>query len=249
MRYFLHLGYRGAEYHGWQSQPNAVTVQSVIEQALSTILRCKIEIVGAGRTDAGVNAKNMFAHFDLPVSIDDKQRLINSLNRLVGKDIAIYDVLPVKEDAHARFDAEWRRYKYFVTHGKDPFIYPLTWHCGFALDYDKMNEAAALLLEYDDFTSFSKLHTDVKTNICDVMEAHWAEENGLYVFTITANRFLRNMVRAVVGTLVEVGRERMSVDEFREVILRKNRCEAGTSMPPQALYLWDVGYPQEIFIK
>lgn len=247
MRYFLHLGYKGSEYHGWQVQPNAISVQSVIENALKIVMRRQIEIVGAGRTDAGVNAKSMYAHFDVDEEICDKQKFLNSLNRLIGKDIAVYDLINVVNYAHARFDALSRTYKYFVVHKKNPFLYPLTWQCHYLLNYEKMNEAAAILKEYTDFTSFSKLHTDVKTNDCKIYEAEWTKENDVYVFTIRANRFLRNMVRAIVGTLVEVGRGRMEIEDFKNVILKKDRCAAGTSMPPQALYLWDVEYPQEIF--
>ena len=247
MRYFLHLAYNGSNYHGWQVQPNACTIQQEIERAISTILRHQVEIVGAGRTDTGVNAKSMYAHFNVERPIEDKQKFLNSLNRLVGRDIAIYDLIDVVDNAHARFDALYRTYKYFVAHEKNPFLYPLTWHCGISLDYDKMNTAAAMLKEYSDFTSFSKLHTDVKTNICEVTDASWTHVNGVYVFTIRANRFLRNMVRAIVGTLIEVGREKMSIEDFRDVILKKNRCFAGTSMPPHALYLWKVEYPEEIF--
>ena len=242
MRYFLKLSYNGAPFHGWQVQPNAVSVQSTIEEALSTVLRENIGIVGAGRTDTGVNARQMYAHFDYDKEIPDFGKLINSLNRLVGKDIAIYDIIKVADDAHARFDATARTYKYFVTHQKSPFLYPLSWHCPQSLDYEKMNEACEVLKRYIDFTSFSKLHTDVKTNNCRIAYAHWQKEGEMMVFTITADRFLRNMVRAVVGTLVEVGRGKISVDEFEQIILKKDRCSAGTSMPPQALFLWKVNY-------
>ena len=242
MRYFLKLSYNGAPFHGWQVQPNAVSVQSTIEEALSTVLRENISIVGAGRTDTGVNARQMYAHFDYDKEIPDFGKLINSLNRLVGKDIAIYDVIKVADDAHARFDATARTYKYFVTHQKSPFLYPLSWHCPQSLDYEKMNEACEVLKRHIDFTSFSKLHTDVKTNNCRIDYAHWQKEGEMMVFTITADRFLRNMVRAVVGTLVEVGRGKISVDEFEQIILKKDRCSAGTSMPPQALFLWKVNY-------
>lgn len=242
MRYFLKLSYNGASFHGWQVQPNAVSVQSTIEEALSTVLRENISIVGAGRTDTGVNARQMYAHFDYDKEIPDFGKLINSLNRLVGKDIAIYDIIKVADDAHARFDATARTYKYFVTHQKSPFLYPLSWHCPQSLDYEKMNEACEVLKRYIDFTSFSKLHTDVKTNNCRIDYAHWQKEGEMMVFTITADRFLRNMVRAVVGTLVEVGRGKISVDEFEQIILKKDRCSAGTSMPPQALFLWKVNY-------
>ena len=242
MRYFLKLSYNGAPFHGWQVQPNAVSVQSTIEEALSTVLRENISIVGAGRTDTGVNARQMYAHFDYDKEILDFGKLINSLNRLVGKDIAIYNIIKVADDAHARFDATARTYKYFVTHQKSPFLYPLSWHCPQSLDYEKMNEACEVLKRHIDFTSFSKLHTDVKTNNCRIDYAHWQKEGEMMVFTITADRFLRNMVRAVVGTLVEVGRGKISVDEFEQIILKKDRCSAGTSMPPQALFLWKVNY-------
>ena len=238
----MKLSYNGAPFHGWQVQPNAVSVQSTIEEALSTVLRENISIVGAGRTDTGVNARQMYAHFDYDKEIPDFGKLINSLNRLVGKDIAIYDIIKVADDAHARFDATARTYKYFVTHQKSPFLYPLSWHCPQSLDYEKMNEACEVLKRYIDFTSFSKLHTDVKTNNCRIDYAHWQKEGEMMVFTITADRFLRNMVRAVVGTLVEVGRGKISVDEFEQIILKKDRCSAGTSMPPQALFLWKVNY-------
>lgn len=254
MRYFLELSYNGANFHGWQSQPNAVGVQQKIEEALSVVTRLPISIVGAGRTDAGVHARQMYAHFDLPEPIADKSRFLLSINRLAGKDIAFHKLIEVAEDAHARFDATERSYKYFVTFDKSPFIYPCSWHSPSSLDVDKMNEAAKILLSTSDFTSFAKLHSDTKTNICDVRKAIWqpvntvSEEksffidNGL-VFTISADRFLRNMVRAVVGTLVDVGRGKLSTEGFRDIIERKNRCSAGTSMPPQALFLWEVKYP------
>lgn len=242
MRYFLKLSYNGAPFHGWQVQPNAVSVQSTIEEALSTVLRENISIVGAGRTDTGVNARQMYAHFDYDKEIPDFGKLINSLNRLVGKDIAIYDIIKVADDAHARFDATARTYKYFVTHQKSPFLYPLSWHCPQSLNYKKMNEACEVMKRHIDFTSFSKLHTDVKTNNCRIDYARWQQEGEMMVFTITADRFLRNMVRAVVGTLVEVGRGKISVEEFEQIILKKDRCSAGTSMPPQALFLWKVDY-------
>lgn len=248
MRYFVKLAYNGKPFHGWQSQPNAVSVQSVLEEALSVVLRQPLAVVGAGRTDAGVNARIMYAHFniDSPISapID---KIIVGLNRLVGHDIAIYDIFPVDDNLHARFDAKEREYKYFVTFQKNVFLYPLSWHCQHPLDVDAMNRAAAILLDTDDFTSFAKLHSDAKTNICDVRHAQWAEWQNDYgtpgiVFTIAADRFLRNMVRAVVGTLVDVGRGKLSVDGFADIINRKDRCAAGTSMPPQALYLWNIKY-------
>ena len=230
---FLHLSYRGEPFHGWQRQPNAVSVQQTVEEALQTVLRVPVPIVGAGRTDTGVNARCMYAHFDLPEIENPESRIRNSiqgLNRLCGRDISIHRIIPVADDAHARFDAVQRTYKYFVTTGKSAFLHPLSWHSPSPLDVDAMNDAAATLLQDTDFTSFAKLHSDAKTNVCDVREARW-------------ERFLRNMVRAVVGTLVEVGRGKMSLLGFRDVVEARDRCSAGTSMPPQALTLWDVRYP------
>lgn len=242
-RYRLKLAYRGAPFCGWQIQPNAPSVQETVEKALSTILRTSISIVGAGRTDTGVNAREMYAHFDFDGALPEKGRFLVGLNRLVGKDIAIHDVEAVSPDFHARFDAKRRTYKYFVTFQKNPFLYPLSWYCPSGLDIDRMNEAAAILLGTADFTSFAKLHADAKTNICRVDEAVWSREGEhSAVFTISADRFLRNMVRAVVGTLVDVGRGKMTPDDFRQIIERKDRCAAGQSMPGEALFLWEVEY-------
>ena len=243
MRYFMRLSYRGAPFHGWQCQPGEITVQSAIEDALSTVMRREMKIVGAGRTDTGVNARVMVAHFDCDPPIADCGRLVRNLNALVGEDIAISEIYEVSPDSHARFDATSRTYHYYAVTGKSPFFYPLSWKAPDGLDYDAMNQAASLLLDTSDFTSFAKLHADTKTNICKVTYARWEKVgDGVWVFVITADRFLRNMVRAVVGTLVEVGRGKMSVERFREVIERRDRCAAGTSMPPQALFLWDVTY-------
>lgn len=242
-RWFLRLAYRGAPFHGWQVQPNAVSVQGEVEKALTTAFRTPVSIVGAGRTDTGVNARVMYAHFDFDGELPDKGRLLVSLNRLVGHDIAIHDIIPVHDDAHARFDALERSYKYFVAFDKTPFLYRLSWHCPNGLDLDRMNEAAQLLLTTEDFTSFAKLHSDAKTNICRVTKAEWTRiGNEGAVFTITADRFLRNMVRAVVGTLVEVGRGKLTIEGFRDIIERKDRCAAGQSMPGEALFLWDIKY-------
>lgn len=254
-RYFMRLSYNGAPFHGWQIQPNAVTVQQTIEEAMSTILRREVAITGAGRTDTGVNAQMMVAHFDLPDGVINPADeafsvFLRSLNHLVGHDIAIEEIFPVKPDAHARYDATSRTYKYFAHYGKSPFRQAFSWELPYSgLDFEKMNLAAAILLKVDDFTSFSKLHTDVKTNICRVTEAEWRDElaTGLS-FTITADRFLRNMVRAVVGTLVEVGRGKLSIDDFRAVIDARDRCEAGASMPPHPLFLWNITYPNNIYL-
>ncbi len=246
MRYFIRLGYRGADFHGWQVQPHDTSVQQTVEEAMATLLRVPTPVTGAGRTDAGVNAHLMVAHFDTEQPIADVNRLVHSLNALLPADIAVYSIAAVHDDAHARFDATNRTYKYFAVTRKDPFRYPLSWKCPLDLDFDLMNEAAARLLDYTDFTSFSKLHTDVKTNNCRVTYAQWTREGDQWVFTITADRFLRNMVRAIVGTLVEVGRHKMTVEEFCQVIERKDRCAAGTSMPGNALFLWDITYPYPI---
>lgn len=245
-RYFLKLSYRGLPYHGWQIQPNAISVQQCIEESLGKALRAPTPIVGAGRTDAGVNARLMYAHFDTAEPIADSSRLIAALNSMLGPDIAIYSIIPVHSDAHARFDATERTYHYYATTVKSPFFHQLSWQASPTLNFDAMNRAAALLLDTTDFTSFAKLHTDAKTNICHVSHAQWhpiPTIPGGHVFVITADRFLRNMVRAVVGTLVDVGRGKISTDQFAQIIAQRDRCAAGTSMPPQALYLWDVKYP------
>lgn len=245
-RYFITLSYDGNNYHGWQIQPNGLSVQEVLNEALSRILRIDISTYGAGRTDSGVSAHMMVAHFDFDRVIDSR-RMVFRLNSLLPPDIAIQDVALVSPDAHARFDATYRSYRYRITSHKNPFYRYNTWHYDFKLDYDKMNEAANLLLHYTDFTSFSKGHTSVKTKNCNLMEARWVQESSdLWVFHIRANRFLRNMVRAVVGTLLEVGRGRMTIDEFQEVVESKNRRKAGVSVPGHALSLVKIGYPYSI---
>ncbi len=248
MRYFLELAYNGATYHGWQSQPNALGVQSVIESALTTVLRVPTPIVGAGRTDTGVNARVMYAHFDAEKPIADAERFLLSLNRICGPSIALRRLIPVHDTAHARFDATERTYKYFVIYQKSPFLGNHAWFCHHPLDVEAMNSAASLLLKTEDFTSFAKLHSDAKTNICDVGYARWEEYENPYnipglVFTISADRFLRNMVRAIVGTLVDVGRGKTSIADLENIIARRDRCAAGTSMPAEPLFLWDIKYP------
>lgn len=239
----MHLAYRGAPFHGWQSQPNAVSVQSVIEDALARYLRRPVPIVGAGRTDAGVNARKMIAHLDLDQHCDTT-RLVAALNAMAGPDIAVYGLCPVAADAHARFDALSRTYHYYAHTRKSPFVNTLSWEASPSLDFDAMNEAARLMTGRRDFTSFSKLHTDTRTNICDLREARWERTgDNQWRFVITADRFLRNMVRAVVGTLVEVGRGKMRPEDILAVIDRRDRCAAGTSMPGHALFLWDITYP------
>lgn len=248
MRYFMRLAYRGAGFNGWQIQPQGITVQGVLEDAFGRLLRHPVGITGAGRTDTGVNARMMVAHFDHEGKLPSN--LVYSLNSMVGKDIAVYDVWPVDDNTHARFDAKSRTYRYYVTTRKSPFAYPLSWQAPPALDFDAMNVAALSLIGRQDFTSFSKLHTQVKTNICDVTAARWvrADEHTWY-FEITADRFLRNMVRAVVGTLVDVGRHKYPTTHIADVISRLDRCQAGTSMPPQALFLWAIDYQSNKYIS
>lgn len=247
-RYFIYFSYDGAAYHGWQVQPNAVTVQQVLEEALATLMRVPVPLVGAGRTDAGVNAECMVAHADFPCEVD-AAHIVYKLNRLLPPDIAVSDVRRVKDDAHARFDAISRRYCYKVVTAKSPFSRRYAMRVPKDIDFDAMNRAAALLGEYTDFTSFSKLHTDVKTNNCKVTHAAWrrVSENE-WVFEIEADRFLRNMVRAIVGTLLLVGRGKLDIDGFRKVIENKARGEAGDSAMGEALFLVGVEYPDTIFL-
>ena len=256
MRFFITLSYDGTRYHGWQIQPNGNSIQQELQQALSTLLRQPIEVVGAGRTDTGVHAKMMVAHFDLdptqpplngeefsPFKGELERVLAYKLNKLLPTDIAVQEVRQVDEEMHARFSATSRTYHYFIHTRKDPFLQAYSWQIPYALDFEKMNEAAKVLLEYKDFTSFSKVGTDVKTNLCDLREAFWEEvAPGRWRFTITANRFLRNMVRAIVGTLIEVGRDRISIEEMRQIIEAKDRCQAGESVPAKALFLVDIKY-------
>lgn len=247
MRYFIYMAYDGTNYHGWQVQLNGNSVQAELMRALSTFLRSETEVVGAGRTDAGVHARLMVAHFDHDVALDCTL-LADKLNRLLPPDISVYRVRHVRPDAHARFDATYRTYQYHVSLCKDPFGRHYTWRLFHTLDFERMNEAARTLFDYTDFTSFSKLHTDVKTNNCRIMHAEWTRvSESEWVFTIRADRFLRNMVRAIVGTLVEVGRGKLTVEGFKKVIEQKNRCSAGSSVPGHALFLVDVGYPENLF--
>ena len=242
MRYFITLSYDGTHYHGWQIQPNGDSIQQRLQEALSTLLRQPIEVVGAGRTDTGVHARMMVAHFDSTSPLDEMD-LTYKLNRLLPQDIAVQDIHQVPDDMHARFSATSRTYHYFIHTSKDPFLSAYSWQIPYKLDFGKMNQAAQVLLEYKDFTSFSKVNTDTKTNLCDIKEAHWDEvAPGQWRFTITANRFLRNMVRAIVGTLVDVGRGRISIEDLRHIIEAKDRCTAGESVPGKALFLVDIKY-------
>lgn len=242
MRYFIELQYEGAAYCGWQRQPDQRTVQGTIEDALTKLLRQPTEIVGAGRTDTGVNASFYTAHFDTATEIDGPH-IAYKLNAMLPQDIAIMRIYPVAEDLHARFDAIEREYTYFLSQKKSPFRRHSAWICYFQLDVDKMNEAAKYLLEVDDFTTFAKLNSNNKTSICHVSHAKWeTEEDGTLRFTIRADRFLRNMVRAIVGTLVDVGRGRYSVDEFREIVDSLDLSRASSGAQPQGLFLSNVKY-------
>ncbi len=242
MRYFIEFSYRGTNYHGWQIQPGAISIQEVLSKALSLLLRQDIEIVGAGRTDSGVHAKQMFAHFDYIQSFD-KEILIKKLNSFLPQDIVVHNIYDVTEDAHARFDAVSRTYEYHIHLEKNAFTQDMSWYHHRSLDVNKMNEAAKILLDYEDFECFSKTHTDVFTFNCTITEAYWTEHNNHLVFTITANRFLRNMVRAIVGTLVNVGIGKIEINELHDIIQSKQRSKAGFSVPAHGLFLTKVRYP------
>lgn len=257
MRYFIHLAYNGANYCGWQTQPNLPTVQQTLEEALSTLLRQPIAIVGCGRTDTGVHASDFYAHFDRRTAGGDNadagltsgddietSSLVFKLNSFLPDDIAIFDIFPVADNAHARFDAVARTYQYHVSNRRLPFRQGQYCRIYFEPDIDLMNRGAEILMEYDDFTSFAKLHTQVKTNICHLSHARWEWSGDEWVFTIRSNRFLRNMVRSVTGTLLDVGRGKLTLDGLRKIIEKKDRCAAGVSMPPQGLFLTKVEYPE-----
>lgn len=246
MRYFLELSYNGKAYHGWQNQPNAISVQEVIEKALTTLLKVKTPIVGAGRTDAGVHATQMFAHFDTEITLDTDD-FKYKLNSFLPKDIAIHAVVRVVEDAHARFDAMSRSYLYRVALQKNVFNTDNAYLVKPKLNLDDMKLATQILFEYTDFQCFSKVNTDVNTFNCDIKEAHWAVVNDELHFTITADRFLRNMVRAIVGTLINVGVGKIPVSAVHDIIQSKNRGEAGFSVPAHALYLTKIDYPKRIY--
>ena len=253
MRYFIRFAYDGTAFHGSQRQPNGITVQETMEQALAMIFREEIPLTFAGRTDAGVHAREMYAHFDLTdtlLPIPDSRTLTFRLNGILPNSIAIFDIYPVKDEAHARFDAVRRTYEYHVVDHKDPFLCTQATRIRPGLDFAAMNEAAQLLIGKQDFASFCRTNTDVKTTICDLTHAEWKElGNGHAVFTIAADRFLRNMVRAVVGTLFEVGRGKMTKEQFAEVITQHNRCAAGDSAPAEGLFLTHVEYPEDIYIR
>lgn len=241
-RYFIFFAYDGRHYHGWQQQPNAVSVQQTLQQALTTLLRQNVEVVGAGRTDAGVHARQMVAHFDVQ-TISDPLQLVYRLNRLLPKDISVSKIISVDNDMHARFSARSRTYHYYIHTQKTPFLHSYSCFLTYPLDFGLMNQAAAHLLTVSDFAAFCKSHTDVKTTLCHVTEARWVQDSAYeWHFVITANRFLRNMVRAIVGTLIDVGRGRITLDDFMHIVALQKRTEAGESMPAHALFLEKIEY-------
>ncbi|MDD5507265.1 MAG: tRNA pseudouridine(38-40) synthase TruA [Bacteroidales bacterium] len=249
-RYFIQLSFNGKNYHGWQIQKNAPSVQAILEKALSVMFNDEVQLVGCGRTDAGVHARMFYAHFDHdPLTLEQRVRLMYKLNGYLPEDIAVRNIFLVRSNAHTRFDATSRTYRYQISKSKNPFLVGFAHFFFGSLDVELMNTGASVLLEYKDFTSFSKSHTQVKTNHCNIMDARWEEEGDLLVFTITADRFLRNMVRAIVGTLLELGQHKITLGEFHWIIESRNRSEAGMSVPAHGLYLVDVSYPEDIFLN
>jgi len=240
MRYKIELSYVGTNFHGWQKQPNAISVQQTIEEAILILFKQTIELTGCGRTDTGVHAKFFVAHFDADIEFDNNH--IFRLNCYLPKSISIISIEKTENNFHARFNAKSRSYQYIITTKKSPFLVGFSWYIPFNLDVGIMNEASSLLLNYTDFSSFSKLHTDVKNNNCKIIEAEFQENHNLLIFRITANRFLRNMVRAIIGTIVEIGRKKINIEDLKNIIESKNRCLAGQSAPADGLYLTNVQY-------
>lgn len=244
MRYFVHLAFNGTPFVGWQVQPNGTSVQGVLEHTMTLIFKEKIELTGCGRTDTGVHAKNFYAHFNLTQSYSKEslQSIKYKLNSFLPKEIVLYSIFPVLDDLHARFSAIDRTYRYYIDIEKNPFSFPYAFRVYEPLNMEAMNKAAQYIIECKDFTSFSKLHTQVNNNLCTVTEAFWEQKDHQLIFTITANRFLRNMVRAIVGTLLLVGSEKIDLEQFLEIIRAHDRSKAGTSVPAHALFLENVRY-------
>jgi tRNA pseudouridine38-40 synthase len=242
MRYFIEFAYNGKNYHGFQTQPNATSVQETLTKALQLLVDKSIEIIGAGRTDSGVHAKQMFAHFDVENKIETSL-LIPKLNSYLSKDIVIYTIFEVSNEAHARFDANARTYEYYIHTFKNAFLEDISWYCFQDLNVDLMNKACQMLFEHTDFECFSKVHTEVFTFNCTIIEANWKQIDNQFIFTIKADRFLRNMVRAIVGTMINIGSGKTSLEEFKEIIESKNRSKAGFSVPAHGLFLVKVDYP------
>ena len=248
MRYFINLSYLGTPFHGWQYQPNAISVQEILEEALTRVLRSPIKVTGAGRTDTGVHARLMVAHFEAEIPPKTFENLVYLLNQYLKSEIVILSIFPVIGTAHARFDATLRTYEYHIVSKKDPFTNGLAYFFREPLDIPLMNKASQLLMTFKDFQAFSKTNTDVKTFLCDISSASWSTKRDGYVFTITANRFLRNMVRAIVGTLLDVGVHKITIEELKNIINSKERSKAGFSVPAHGLYLTDIQYPKNIMI-
>jgi tRNA pseudouridine38-40 synthase len=248
-RYFIHLAFKGTNYHGWQIQENATTVQEVLAEAISMLLRENIELTGCGRTDTGVHAEEFYAHLEVEkkLSSTSLSQLVRKLNAFLPEDISIYSIFLVPEDAHARFSAKARTYEYRISASKNPFSQEYTYFYPVRLDVNQMNAGAKIIMEYTDFSCFSKSHTQTKTNNCLILEARWIEIENSLVFRITADRFLRNMVRAIAGTLVDMGRGKINEEELRKIIESKIRSNAGKSMPACGLFLTKVVYPENIF--
>ncbi|WP_159779628.1 tRNA pseudouridine(38-40) synthase TruA [Flavobacterium sp. 9AF] len=242
MRYFIKFAYNGKNYFGFQIQPDAISIQETLDKALSLLLKQKIEIVGAGRTDSGVHAKEMYAHFDYDTYLDASY-WVKKMNSYLPKDIVIYDFIPVEKESHARFDATSRTYEYYIHTFKDVFNQEGSWYFSKELDIDIMNKACEILFQHIDFECFSKVNTDVHTFNCKVTQAYWIKKGNQLIFTIQADRFLRNMVRAIVGTMVNIGLGKITLSDFNEIILSKNRSKAGFSVPAHGLYLVQVDYP------
>ena len=245
-RYFIQLAFKGTKYHGWQIQQNAHSVQAELEHGLSTVFEEKIESTGCGRTDTGVHAKDFWAHFDAIRTDLTHPDLVFKLNTFLPKDLAVKRIIKVFESTHARYDALSRTYKYYITLKKDAFNYDTAYYLYGSLDMEIMNKAAAILFDYTDFSCFSKTGTQVKTNICKIYQANWHINGEMLIFNITADRFLRNMVRAIVGTMIDIGKNKLSLDDFRQVIENKNRSQAGFSVPACGLFLENVAYPEDL---
>ncbi|MEI7499751.1 MAG: tRNA pseudouridine(38-40) synthase TruA [Bacteroidota bacterium] len=249
-RYFMRFAYDGSNFHGWQRQPNGITIQQTIEEGMSMMLRSPILLTGAGRTDSGVHADEFFAHFDIGnrLTTVELEKLVFRLNRYLGCEIALFDIFQVKDEVHARFSALSRTYRYCIARVKNPFRQKFTHYIYGEIDHIDMNHGAELIMGYNDFTSFSKVDTDTKTNICNISHARWEMEGSELVFTITADRFLRNMVRAIVGTLLELGKKKISLEDLKYIIESKNRSKAGSSVPAKGLTLNCIAYPEDIYI-
>ena len=249
-RYFIFISYKGTSYHGWQIQPDSVTVQQILEESLSVVLNEKISTIGAGRTDTGVHATFFCAHFEsISPDLTESWNLVFRLNQYLPSDISVNSIKKVVPDANARYSAVSRTYKYYISKVKDPFFNNSSWYLHGKIDITEMNKACEILLHHSDFTSFSRLHSGAKSNICKIYYACWEEYENRLIFTIKADRFLRNMVRAIVGTMVDIGFGKMDLREFEEIFLAMDRCEAGKSAPAKGLFLVDIEYPEEIFIE